>query len=152
MYHSRKSFTLKTGIFFVFTMTVYLITVLNQNQTRSNINSCFQRSLMHLIQTNIFKENANLIGRLSQNLGSIVHEYQVFQPLRGVLLPLQISLKFSGLQDCGMERYARPELVVEIYFYDLKNSVQFLTFFSILSKTNNHALQNTYMSRLELKF
>ena len=37
----------------------------------------------------------------------------------------QIFLKFSGLQDSGMERYPSPKLAAEVHFYYLKNSVQF---------------------------
>jgi len=39
----------------------------------------------------------------------------------------QILLKFSGLQDSGIERYLSSKLVAETHFYFLENSVQFWT-------------------------
>jgi len=42
----------------------------------------------------------------------------------------QIFLKFSRLQDIGMDRYSSPKFSVEMDFYYFKNSVQFETRFS----------------------
>jgi len=39
--------------------------------------------------------------------------------------PIQIFLKFSELPDSGTERYPSPKFAAEIYFYYLKNYVQF---------------------------
>jgi len=57
--------------------------------------------------------------------------------------PPRIFLKFSGLQDSGVEKYPGPKLATKIHCHLIKNSVQFgkiFFFFSIYFETTNHSL------------
>jgi len=56
----------------------------------------------------------------SGTLGKMIRQGEYYN------CPPQIFLKFSGLQDSGMESYPSPKLAAEIHFYCLENSVHFL--------------------------
>jgi len=50
-------------------------------------------------------------------------------------------LEFSGLRDSGMDRYPRPQLAAENYFYYLENSVQCGFFWVAVLNAKNHKRQ-----------